>query len=85
VIPTTGTFDYVGEGCIPVCIPEGLTVDGLPIMIFPPEGGKIITQEPYQIKFTTEGTKTREVEGKTYRIGRCIGATLQDQDEENFL
>jgi hypothetical protein len=85
MIPIIGSFDYLGEGCIPVCVPECMTIDGLPIIIFPPEGKIVMPRRPYNIQFTTEGTKTREVDGTNYRIGHCIGATQQDPDEEDFL
>lgn len=78
------SFDYPIEGGGPVCLPEGETVDGLPVILFPPEWKTIIPGWLYDIKFSTEGTKTHEVDGKTYRVGNVYAATAQDHDEENF-
>lgn len=76
-----GSFEYVGEGCIPVCVPKNETVEGLPVILYPPDGRTILPGRPYDIRFSTEGTKTREIEGKTYRVGNVYAATLQDLDE----
>jgi hypothetical protein len=75
---TIGSFDYLGEGCVPVCV---LTVNGTPVILFPPEGRQILPGKPYSIQFSTEGTKTREIDGKTYRVGHVYAATLQDVEE----
>lgn len=85
MISATGSFEHLDLGPIPVCIPEGLTFEGLPVMVYPPEGFKIISGAPYHLQFTPVGTLTQEREGVTYRTCRCTSATLQDEHEEDIL
>jgi hypothetical protein len=76
-----GSFNHVGDSVAPICIPEGEAADGMPVIIFPPEGKQILTGQQYDIRYNIQGNRTREIEGKNYRVGQAYAATLQDLDE----
>ncbi len=80
-----GKFGYIKDCSLLHYIPQGRSVDGHPVIVFPQNPAKIIPGDTYDFTYSMTRSAVYIIDGITYRVAHAIHPQNCDQREGDLV